>query len=604
MEPVEGTKQHETSLTHVKKGKNNRVFGGNLNYVRFFNKEVKDFFENRYVTNAESSYRFESSKITHKGDVIYRKDQVFENTGGTIWTGSEKELFFNCLARFSIHEIDRITEVLKTKSQAEIIVYYEVLRKELVRLKSKSKKRKKYDKLKLRKGNKEVICSQPTVSRNKGLMRYSKMPVSYEMSEEFIVMEEEQADLVSKKERTKDNDENQRFKTLFDEYIGSNRKRRRSRSTDAELEDDSVVELSASSTANESQALINVDNSHDLSKELYASNTITPLVNKKMFPKLHYKSAVLFEVLARLILAKLLSIIIESKTSQTWLRKRHIDTENDNLSLNISQSDVYGALSVIRSQQYLGILLKNSNFYKRISPLQEYFNSIPESLGVRVEGDSSISEQTVPGSRLAGLEKGSTRATDLSPPLGPFSFPDRLSNRKNIFNASSVPIPHVSSLLSRENKLSQLKSNHADDELLQEVLLDEELKKLDSNELGQSIFHEYLLLTHFCCEIRRNDHEENVTNNKEHVIDNRNNVVNEMETDRSDSEPASDIQPTSNMFAHREAESTLTNTGVTKESFSASEDIEVVEASPSSVTSLLDNFDYTFANYYEESDVL
>lgn len=611
MELVEGTKQHDTFFAGARKGKNNRVFEGNTNYVRFFNKEVKEFFENKYVTHADSNGHFESSKMTHKGRVIYRKDQEFENVVGTLWTGNEKELFFNCLARYSIHEIDRITEVLKSKSQAEVLVYYEILRKELSRVKSRSKKRRKYGKIKLRKGDKEVICEQPSIFKKKGLMRYSEIPVSHEMSEEFIAMEEEQADLISKKERTKDNDENQRFKTLFDEYTDGGSKERSSSSPISELEDDSVVQLPVSSTTSGCQALINIENSQDLSKELYASNTITPLVHRKMFPKLHYKSTVLFEALTRLILTKLLAIIIENKTSLAWLRKRHINTENHNLTLNISQSDVYGALNVIRRQQFPDLLLNFSHSYKKFSPLQQYFNSIPEKLGICVQGDNSSSQHAACRSGFTGFEKENVSATDKCPHMGPFTFPDPLSNRKNIFNATGAPIPHVSSLFFRENKLSQLKSSHVNDELLQEMIFEEELKRLDSNEFKQSTLHEYLLLTYFCSELIGDDREKHVTKNKEPVIDNKehavaynSNVINEMENDNSDSESFA-VHPTaSSVLVQDGTDSTVLNTGITENSFCASENIEVTEASSSSMTSLLDNFDYTFATYSDENDLL
>ncbi|GME73746.1 unnamed protein product [Ambrosiozyma monospora] len=101
------------------------------------------------------------------------EDYKVPSESSTFWTVSEKNLFFESLARFSIHRVDLIKEQLKDKSVIEIMAYYNLLKQETVRYKSNPRKRQK-------------------------LLSMGQIPISYEMSEEFIQFEESQARLMQR----------------------------------------------------------------------------------------------------------------------------------------------------------------------------------------------------------------------------------------------------------------------------------------------------------------------------------------------------------------------------------------------------------------------
>ncbi|CAG62518.1 uncharacterized protein GVI51_M04389 [Nakaseomyces glabratus] len=82
---------------------------------------------------------------------------------GTEWTRYEKEQFFYCMSRYSIHRVDEWCQTFTNKSKYEILVYYQVLRSNLEQLKT---------------------------TRYKRLLPRSRFPIAYEMSPEFIRLEE------------------------------------------------------------------------------------------------------------------------------------------------------------------------------------------------------------------------------------------------------------------------------------------------------------------------------------------------------------------------------------------------------------------------------
>lgn len=94
------------------------------------------------------------------------RDQEFEL--GALWTRPEKEQFFYCLSRYSIHRLDEWHVSFENKSKYEILVYYNVLRTNLRRLQ--------------------------TVQRRKSrLLRWDQFPIAYEMSPEYVKLEEAMA---------------------------------------------------------------------------------------------------------------------------------------------------------------------------------------------------------------------------------------------------------------------------------------------------------------------------------------------------------------------------------------------------------------------------
>ncbi|KAK6454234.1 uncharacterized protein RJT20DRAFT_57257 [Scheffersomyces xylosifermentans] len=215
----------------VAKYKSTRVFRGNLNYVDFYNRFVQETFE------PLPTHSFHQSRITHIGEVYYSTElrkqyneretpeiqneetdevtsgplQLLDKTPGTLWTSTEKEIFFDALSKYSIHRLDLIRLRLPKKSELEIMVYYEVLKRGLEELKQNNLRQYRYK----RNGITHKI-NMPHHTRR--LMRYGEMPIAHEMSEYFIKFEDVQSDLISLKERRKENDNNIKNKKQFMKY--------------------------------------------------------------------------------------------------------------------------------------------------------------------------------------------------------------------------------------------------------------------------------------------------------------------------------------------------------------------------------------------------
>ncbi|KAL3231046.1 RNA polymerase I-specific transcription initiation factor RRN5 [Nakaseomyces bracarensis] len=101
---------------------------------------------------------------------------------GSLWTRMEKEKFFYCLSRYSIHRLDEWHLILPNKTKYEILVYYQVLRTNLRRLQSAQRRKNK-------------------------LLTQIMFPIAYEMSPEFIRLEEAFAQQINDISRKEDREE-------------------------------------------------------------------------------------------------------------------------------------------------------------------------------------------------------------------------------------------------------------------------------------------------------------------------------------------------------------------------------------------------------------
>ncbi|GMG20928.1 unnamed protein product [Ambrosiozyma monospora] len=155
---------------------NPEMFTGNRNYYLFYEKEEREFMKletrNMYPLLMGSHLVDKRDRYREKHDFTTEDDKI-PSESSTFWSVSEKNLFFESLARFSIHRVDLIKEQLKDKSVSEIMAYYNLLKMETTRYKSNPKKRQK-------------------------LVSMSQIPISYEMSEEFVQFEESQAMLMQR----------------------------------------------------------------------------------------------------------------------------------------------------------------------------------------------------------------------------------------------------------------------------------------------------------------------------------------------------------------------------------------------------------------------
>lgn len=205
-------------------------FEGNAHYVRLFNDSVRAFYELDYLpsTRLRTHERLLPSKVTTTTAYYVPKPEPvpgrgrgrpkkaetertetgclrqaletpdeFEQLPGVYWTSDEKEIFFNCLARFSIHRCEEFLEYLPRKSLVEIRAYYTLLQGELQRMQQEA----------------AVAVSMKDVETAREIIHeydielypdgpsYSELPIAHEVDDQWLRFEEQQAFLLLERER-------------------------------------------------------------------------------------------------------------------------------------------------------------------------------------------------------------------------------------------------------------------------------------------------------------------------------------------------------------------------------------------------------------------
>lgn len=188
-------------------------------YIDLYNTFVEEFFELRYGhAREERSMRRKRRKlddsIINSEGAFYKPTDKVKNTPdqapeaedrswtelsdkGSLWTGEEKEIFFGCLARYTIHRVDEFLQHLPGKSLGEIIAYYELLKRELKQYRIKELHRVEFPndisaRPKRLRHNYDIVTTTQGVSQ-------VNFPIAYEVNEEWINFEEKQSHVLSRK---------------------------------------------------------------------------------------------------------------------------------------------------------------------------------------------------------------------------------------------------------------------------------------------------------------------------------------------------------------------------------------------------------------------
>lgn len=138
------------------------IYDVTTQYIKWYNREVNQIFNDI----ERVSPRLHSSNVhagsMYRGGADEEDDEVVEI--GTHWSSVEKRKFFRYLSRYSIHRLDEWYVLFNgSKSKQEVLLYYEVLKKNLVLLKEKNAD---------------------------GLVRFEEYPIAYEVDDNFIEFEE------------------------------------------------------------------------------------------------------------------------------------------------------------------------------------------------------------------------------------------------------------------------------------------------------------------------------------------------------------------------------------------------------------------------------
>ncbi|CAI4047552.1 SUVZ12G1885 [Saccharomyces uvarum] len=105
-------------------------------YITLYNREVEEFHGGAAAGRPREFHPSEVHvKSTH--EKASARDSGVETSLGVEWDSEEKETFFWCLSRYSIHRVEEWRPLLPRKSAMEILGYYKLLRRASARANSR-----------------------------------------------------------------------------------------------------------------------------------------------------------------------------------------------------------------------------------------------------------------------------------------------------------------------------------------------------------------------------------------------------------------------------------------------------------------------------------
>lgn len=270
---------HGGSSSQAGNGKppSKRHFEGNRNYVSFFNGQVASFFSLEYAPPVA----LRPSKVAVSGAVYLDETDSLDHVPGTYWKSTEKETFFRALARFSIHRLDEVVARLPTKSPAEILSYYHLLKREMgLRAKTKVRFETTVD------GRRHFH----KMWRQQWATPYDEIPIAYEVNEDVLAVEEIQAQHIYHRELVLQLDGVRGLAKPFKDYV------------------------------DDGDSLINYENAWELGQLLSKNRVLDENHPPRYVPGLHFQSMVMFEELAKLVTRRYIIKLLEMKTNKLMTR--------------------------------------------------------------------------------------------------------------------------------------------------------------------------------------------------------------------------------------------------------------------------------------------
>lgn len=345
-----------------------RAFKGDWNYVKLFNSDLDTFFDLDYLEIPKrKKRRLQDSVLTaerayyrpdESEDVVYEDTEtdkanlenvLFENLEGVLWTADEKEAFFRCLARFTIHRVDEFLDHLPSKSIGEIIAYYELLKRELRARQTRETHTviiSDNDELSLMR----LRCKHDIVTIPGGI-GHKDLPIAYEMSDEWVEFEEEQSIRIADRQRRLDIDRGKQEAKAMKEYT---------KRLETEMGEDFP--------------LIDVNNAFKVGK-IYRGNQITIIQDRKPAPRLLFPSLVYLEEIASLTLKRIIALLV-------WNKRSACDEDQ---GIKITPTDVWNAVQESRISEAPKSGMAEERIWKK-GVLEDYWTQIQGSLRLVTDG--------------------------------------------------------------------------------------------------------------------------------------------------------------------------------------------------------------------------
>lgn len=493
-------------------------YRGSPNYRRFYNNEVRDFFISAHglaknLVKGDVECGLGPSTISATG--LVSKDErksLLEHDGknktlpvsrarvradysgvrGTFWNAQEKEVFFTWLARVSIHRAELIVEQLPNKSLVEVLNYYHVLRRDLLRLKRKvGPARTQHHKVTIRMNSHQqpFIHTYTVLKTHDQLVSMKDLPIAYEMSPRFIAMEEVQAALLLEKELKVVNEGHKKFIKQLDAYdveATTNTLNRRGKlrktlaSHDAQITatpdtvdaDPQLLDPTAENknleASFEAQLLISIDNCHKMTNRMFREYYFPASTR---FIKVHYPPLMLLERLVELYTKSTILKMMRIQESEHW--------QGSSYSAEFTIDDVQRASG--RSQNQQIVYHQPSTIAPNKHPLASSSNSDDEEFETAASSIESNSESdSTSDSEAQVFIEGMDDFLDPEP--------ERLPT------PSAIGPLHISQL-PQNRPTSGIRPETTVNRLINEHLHIAETEQLEDHDLKSSRNYEHILLT-------------------------------------------------------------------------------------------------------------
>lgn len=366
-------------------------------YYRHFNDTVLDFFNLTYTNDSTSTgqsshhLHLQPSKITESASYYpqnqrvseaepkangresseestssddpqlleqiaeHIEDDLFAQLPGCYWSAQEKDSFFNCLARFSIHRAEEFLPFLPAKSLTEIYAYYTLLKNELRRLS------------KVGYISDDENCGRVPILLHSRSVRYSNLATAHEVDEEFIEYEEEQSALLSNKEQAVLTKRVSRKNHFLRDYIDDTQPKEASL-----LENKELLKLS----------------------KIYRANQLFPILDGRQSCRLSFDSYVFLEKLVKTRTREILGNILANK-AVVFEQLNEAANPADVACVSISRSDVWRSCIDLRLfETSMGHRTKYRD--GKYPFLELYWQNLVRSLDVLLEAHQQALDASAP----------------------------------------------------------------------------------------------------------------------------------------------------------------------------------------------------------------
>lgn len=155
-----------------------------IEYQDLLKSSIVSFFNLEY----DDCWLKPNTKPTDLEDGTVTRNGAYYGDGpGVSWTGDEKEIFFRCLARYSIHNAHDFLPHLPKKSLTDIYMYYDMLKLQLEKMR---KDRKVLVAIRVFQRHWEYNEFEHEMRFNEDGISQTDIPTALEMPEEFVILEE------------------------------------------------------------------------------------------------------------------------------------------------------------------------------------------------------------------------------------------------------------------------------------------------------------------------------------------------------------------------------------------------------------------------------